>query len=413
MKHLAFLLLLLCCISVHAKEYSVHRVNDSLIYEYSFDTDKVNVELVKALDGRMIGSEDVVSISKRNNAVAAINAGFYEYYGRLEGVPAVAFVSMGHGSVVSGRYPVIYITPDNRIGYTNTNAEVFLNICNIGKNESIKKTVAIAAHALNNPAHSPSGDRNDIIIYTTDYANRTLNHEGYEVVVDNNHVISTGNVNNLIPSGGFVISAHNKSSIRLLKASLKVGSNVSYSINFDGVKEEYRYLVAGSHIIVNDGIANDMRNNSSDFVNATGFVDGNHARTVVCSFSATHHAFFVIDNNSKSLYNMTISDINSAAKSAGYTTEQILKMSNGEILHFLQEKHKNVIQSNGMALAPLATWLRNHGCRYAINLDGGGSSTMVVNNIVVNSPNDHKHSISVDDKQLRLVSDAIILKKLY
>ncbi len=44
--------------------------------------------------------------------------------------------------------------------------------------------------------------------------------------------------------------------------------------------------------------------------------------------------------------------------------------------------------SAGMPLIDLADFLISMGCYQAVNLDGGGSSTMVVNNNVVNSPSD-------------------------
>lgn len=44
--------------------------------------------------------------------------------------------------------------------------------------------------------------------------------------------------------------------------------------------------------------------------------------------------------------------------------------------------------SVGMSLPELANYMRSIGCHNAVNLDGGGSTTMVVRNRVVNSPSD-------------------------
>ncbi len=43
-------------------------------------------------------------------------------------------------------------------------------------------------------------------------------------------------------------------------------------------------------------------------------------------------------------------------------------------------------ESTGLSLYELATILKNLGCKTAYNLDGGGSSTMVFNNEVINNP---------------------------
>lgn len=45
-------------------------------------------------------------------------------------------------------------------------------------------------------------------------------------------------------------------------------------------------------------------------------------------------------------------------------------------------------RSIGMDLYELTDLMLSLGCRYAINLDGGGSTTMYLNGSVVNSPSD-------------------------
>jgi exopolysaccharide biosynthesis protein len=57
--------------------------------------------------------------------------------------------------------------------------------------------------------------------------------------------------------------------------------------------------------------------------------------------------------------------------------------------------------SVGMSLAELASLLLEFGASDAINLDGGGSTTMVVNGKLVNSPSDQTGE--------RPVSDAILI----
>lgn len=48
----------------------------------------------------------------------------------------------------------------------------------------------------------------------------------------------------------------------------------------------------------------------------------------------------------------------------------------------------------------------NLGCIEALNLDGGGSSTMVVEGIVINDP---CGELKEDGKQVEAVSDAILI----
>jgi exopolysaccharide biosynthesis protein len=58
--------------------------------------------------------------------------------------------------------------------------------------------------------------------------------------------------------------------------------------------------------------------------------------------------------------------------------------------------------SIGMTLQEMARFMSSLGCHEALNLDGGGSTTMVLHGEIANSPSDGKE---------RPVSDAILLIK--
>lgn len=60
----------------------------------------------------------------------------------------------------------------------------------------------------------------------------------------------------------------------------------------------------------------------------------------------------------------------------------------------------------GMTIRELADFMFDLGCIEALNLDGGGSSTMVVDGIVINEP---CGSIQENGKQVEAVSDAILI----
>ena len=42
-----------------------------------------------------------------------------------------------------------------------------------------------------------------------------------------------------------------------------------------------------------------------------------------------------------------------------------------------------------LSLPSFASWLLSHGIKNAINLDGGGSASFVVNGTIINNPSDH------------------------
>jgi exopolysaccharide biosynthesis protein len=59
-----------------------------------------------------------------------------------------------------------------------------------------------------------------------------------------------------------------------------------------------------------------------------------------------------------------------------------------------------------MTIHELADFMIKLGCLHALNLDGGGSSTMVYEGLVKNTP----YGEEINDKQTnRLVSDAILI----
>jgi len=77
---------------------------------------------------------------------------------------------------------------------------------------------------------------------------------------------------------------------------------------------------------------------------------------------------------------------------------------NGNLI-FLVVDAKNPNYSIGMTMDELRDFLYDLGCVYALNLDGGGSSTMVINNVIINHPEGDED----EDIAIRKVSDAILI----
>lgn len=70
----------------------------------------------------------------------------------------------------------------------------------------------------------------------------------------------------------------------------------------------------------------------------------------------------------------------------------------------------STVKAQGLTMVELAQWMEKEGCQYALNLDGGGSSTLWINGKVVNQ--------AIGDKdednglyRVRAVSDAIVFHK--
>jgi hypothetical protein len=62
--------------------------------------------------------------------------------------------------------------------------------------------------------------------------------------------------------------------------------------------------------------------------------------------------------------------------------------------------------SEGLTLFELASLMAEYGCKHALNLGGGGDSTMVINGAVVNKPSGRRYTLV---KKERPISDAILV----
>ena len=65
--------------------------------------------------------------------------------------------------------------------------------------------------------------------------------------------------------------------------------------------------------------------------------------------------------------------------------------------------------SNGISLHELAQYMKSLGCVDAMNLDGGGSSTMVIGNHVMNCPSDNAKPGVLGTE--RAVTNTLIIRK--
>lgn len=140
------------------------------------------------------------------------------------------------------------------------------------------------------------------------------------------------------------------------------GSDVIYELKSlrtgrDFHFQECSFTSAGPTLILNNEVVQDYSSESPKFVG--DFIHKRHPRTAVGQKEDGSLLFVVVDG-------------------------------------------RQPLLSAGMTLPELATFMKNHGAVNAYNLDGGGSSTMVVKNAIVNSPSDKAGE--------RPLSDAIVIK---
>ncbi|MFC7685754.1 S-layer homology domain-containing protein [Ureibacillus sp. GCM10028918] len=150
----------------------------------------------------------------------------------------------------------------------------------------------------------------------------------------------------VIPSDGFVISVQNKELAAEIAASVSAGATVEVGLAIDPKWMDAEYILAAGPLLVKDSKVNISMSTSSEFAKTRA------PRTAVA-----------IDSTGTKVFLVTVD-----GRQSGY--------------------------SNGTSLSDLASYLISQGASAAINLDGGGSTTMVVRNpggytpALVNSPSD-------------------------
>ncbi|QDR82092.1 phosphodiester glycosidase family protein [Sporomusa termitida] len=197
------------------------------------------------------------------------------------------------------------------------------------------RTVTI--HGVNRPR-----GENELVLYNGLYAPATgSNNFGREYVVVNGKVTAVNTGNSPIPPAGFVLSAHGAAAGLL--AGLSIG---------DGVRLQ---------------------------------------QTLGPEWDKTRHALgagpMLVKNNSVFL-TTKIEEFGSDVAGGRAPRTALGLKADGKILVVVVDGRQEL--STGMTLLELALFMQELGAQEAMNLDGGGSSEMVLNGKIINRPSDRR-----------------------
>jgi exopolysaccharide biosynthesis protein len=328
------------------------RTGPWLISALRIDLHRAHLKVVHALD-EGVGLETVSSLAARYRAAAATNGGYFRTTGTYRG-ECVGLLVLNHQLISEphkDRAEFGLIDAGNRtdvvFGHLKFSGEISVG--------SLKHSV----QGLNRPV-SPD----ETIIFTPQFHRTTLtNPDGIEVVVRRNRVMGVNDLkgSSAIPADGFVVSAVGKSR-NWLKNNVRKGAPLRFSWRLNSIEpgedkkwqRAHSILGAGPQLIKDGKVA---ITNAQEQV-TPAFVNDGHPRTAIA------------------------------------------KLSSGKIL-LVTIDGRQPGESIGMALTTLADLLLELGAVEAINLDGGGSTTMVIHDKIVNRPSDQTGE--------RPVSDAILV----
>ncbi|MEO7660485.1 MAG: phosphodiester glycosidase family protein [Pyrinomonadaceae bacterium] len=329
------------------REFSGRAVKLSLL---RLDLKKVRLDVHHALDAA-IGTETTSSIAKRRKAVAAINAGFF----RLD------------TSKFAGDSVGLFVV-DGKILSEPTNERIQLMINNrpditktLFMRAALSHTLKLGTETFQITGINRERKVDDLVLYTPEFGRNTLTEDGLEFVIQNGIVISSINTagNSVIPPNGYVISASGT-----FRDSLASVANVSDIValiqQWKGLPSDF--IKDRFNLDVVTGVPQLIKNGKIDITweqekSSRSFVETRHPRTAVAKLGDGKFLMLTADGRSES--------------------------------------------SAGLDLYDLAAYLLELGATDAMNLDGGGSTTMFLDGKVVNTPSDKEGE--------RKVSDAILV----
>lgn len=324
------------------------------------DLKKVRLDVHHALD-KAIGLETTSSIATRKNAVAAINAGFF----RLD-------KSEWAGDAAG---PLML---DNKFVSEATNNRIALVLINNEKGTStvLMQHLDIAPHIAVNKSDelfkvgiNRERKENDIVLYSDHFGATTMTPAtGVEIVLTNCkkeicrslEIRESGN--STIPVDGYVLSLGreyvNKNSEFLTKFRERSTKDSRIRI-LNSIKRDLLTKLLSFKADITNGVPQLIKNGKIDITweqekASKSFVETRHPRTAVA------------------------------------------KLKNGKFLMMTVDGRQPGV-SVGMSLQELAEYLLSIGAVDAMNLDGGGSTTMFLDGKVVNKPSDKEGERKIGD----------------
>ena len=333
------------------------------------DLAKVRLDVVHS-GNSVIGTAKTSVIAANHGAIAAINAGFFRLdTSAFAGDPAGIFQ-------IDGK--LLSESTKRRVALEIINDTTHCQSCSVPKNRtlvSIDHLNTFAEFWTQQNRFNISGiDRelkeNDAVLYTSEFGATTPPSTAkiLEIVIENKKIMSAAETNGVtpIPPNGFVLSAAGAKKAELTPV-VKAGNEAitilgSYSDREPNANSNARMKFIDVEDIVG-GVPQLIKDGKIDVTwekegSSKSFFETRHPRTAVAKLKDGKFLMVTVDGRSES--------------------------------------------SGGIGLADLASYLLELGATDAMNLDGGGSTTMYLDGKVVNHPSDKEGE--------RAVSDALIVR---
>lgn len=351
MKHAGLLALVLavvvslagCASTPSGIQYSSIRTEEPQSIHW-IEVDPTQVQLVAAVAGeQVLGKETPSSMARRHGADAAVNGGFFVVKGPFAGDFEGLFV--WNGRIVSE--PV-----HQRSSFAFcSDGRVWIDAF------SLTTQVHLGGTPLRVDGINRHRSKGETVLFSPAFGPTTIN-QGPEIIVADGKIVEVASGGSRIPAGGFVLALDEPPAGIEPGAEVRLENRLTARASGTDVESHGCSFVSAGPALIREGqVLDDYESESSKF--GPGFSLKRHPRTAVGIRKDGSLIFVVVDGRQEGL-------------------------------------------SVGMTLPELAGFLEEQGAWDAYNLDGGGSSTMVVNGRVVNSPSDEQGE--------RPSSDAIVIR---
>lgn len=353
-----FILVILLCSSLNYSQYSIKRESvakglEHIQYILESKTDKQNInvleidlsinriELKLSMD-QIIGQENISSIVKRYGGLAGINGGF-----SFSNNPTNIYHGDPNGFLaIDGKILSMPRTPRSSFGIISIeNKQIpFLTIPEVKVLLKKNDKIVIDSMVINQMVEA-------VPVFFDNYWHKTtLTPKGiFNYIFNKNKFIEISEISTEIPDNGFVIASEEKLNVLdLIGAEDNIYSfETIIQDSFWGNKTEYLGknfdCTSAGPIILFDG---EIIENYSKEGFKSNFTDKRHPRTGI-GFSKDMRKLYMI----------------------------VVDGRNNEV-------------GNGFALWEFAEFMKLIGISSGYNLDGGGSSVMVIGNEIINYPSD-------------------------
>lgn len=324
--------------------------------------------IIEAANGICASSETTSSMALRKNAIAAINGGFFDFgqtstfkdlfikFLDIIGMPKYKAFPI-YNLKIEDRWLSSSAIPAGTIAWNKQNQDCIIDVMSSTWFIKINDKIYPIAEVNKPNANGP-------ILYNSAYGSTVpTNKQNIEIVIENNCIkeIKESKGNTSIPKKGYVYSIK-KSEIDVSKFKIEDKIDIVRNIKSKSFKnwQTMDYILSSTPILIyNNKLSRQI------FLNKKDFYANRHPRTAVGILNNKNWLFLVVDGRQKI--------------------------------------------SAGLSLPQLALFMKKRGCTYALNLDGGGSSTFVIENQIVNSPSGREYSLWKGKKAERPISNAILI----